>query len=212
MKQAGGAMRSPKDSRYHMRKTPKLAKTSAALSGRQTQASSEGCWNPEQRDAWPGSGLCAGEALESLVPGQAGLGTLCTGEHDRRRWGRGLDRGEFNHLHPLAIQHLHAGSALCSAWPVPPEQRSRAALARMGASHSPGADAGPGGHAIDTADASGKRDSRRSGPHRRCAGPRSPPDGVPVGRASFLLGKISSHLTGGQNPLLSNARLSRLLR
>jgi hypothetical protein len=119
-------MRSPKDSRSHMRTTPKLAKTSAALSGRQTQASSEGRWNPEQRDEWPGSGLCAGEALESLVPGQAGMGTLCTGEHDRRRWGRGLDRGEFNHLHSLAIQHLHAGSALCSAWPVP---RSRSGVA-----------------------------------------------------------------------------------
>jgi hypothetical protein len=124
-------MRSPKDSRYHMRKTPKLAKASAALSCRQTQASSEGCWNPEQCDEWSGSGLCAGIASESLVPGQAGMGTLCTGEHDRRRWGRWLDRGGFSHLHPLAIQHLHAGSALCSAWPVPPEQRSRAALARM---------------------------------------------------------------------------------
>ncbi len=210
MKQAGGAMRSPKDSRYHMRKTPKLAKTSAALSCRQTQASSEGCWNPEQCDEWPGSGLCAGEALESLVPRQAVMGSLSTREHDTRHWW--LSSGGFSHLHLLAPQQVHAGPALDSARPVSPEQGGRASCAGMRASRSPGADAGPDGRATDTADASDKRGSRRSGPHRRCAGSRSPPDGVPVGRASFLLGKISSHLTGGQNPLLSNARLSRLLR
>ena len=119
MKQAGGAMRSPKDSRYHMRKTPKLAKTSAALSCRQTQADSEGCWNPEQRDEWPGSGLCAGIASESLVPGQAVMGTLCTGEHNRRRWGKWLCSAGFSHVHPLAPQQLHAGPALRPARPVP---------------------------------------------------------------------------------------------
>ena len=131
MKQAGGAMRSPKDSRYHMRKTPKPAKTSAALSCRQTQADSEGCWNPEQRDEWPGSGLCAGIASESLVPGQAVMGTLCTGEHNRRRWGKWLCSAGFNHVHPLAPQQLHAGPALRPARPVPPEQWGRTACAGM---------------------------------------------------------------------------------
>src|SRR5258706_7095808 len=121
MKQAGGAMRSPKDSRYHMRKTPKLAKTSAALSCRQTQASSEGCWNPEQCDEWPGGGLCAGIASESLVPRQAVMGSLSTREHDTRHWW--LSSGGFSHLHLLAPQQVHAGPAQDSARPVSRSRR-----------------------------------------------------------------------------------------
>lgn len=59
------------------------------------------------------------------------MGTLCTGEHDRRRWGMWLSSGGFSHVHPLAPQQLHAGPALRSARPVPPEQWGRAACAGM---------------------------------------------------------------------------------
>ena len=100
-------MRLPTDSRYHLRKTPKLAKTSATLSGRQTQASSEGCWNPEQRDKWPGSGLGAvlcvaspARAAESRCPGADAAG------HSRRLRMLGLV------AMPLTLRTLRASATV----------------------------------------------------------------------------------------------------
>jgi hypothetical protein len=80
------------------------------------------------------------------------------------------------------------------------------------AAHSPGVGAGPDGHAIGTADASGRHDSRRCGLGRRCAGCRPSLDGAPGERVSCLQGNRRSHLAGERSPFPRSARLSRLPR
>jgi hypothetical protein len=168
------------------------------LGGGQTEERGEVLWDTEEREPDLPRGWRTGIACEPLGIREAIMSTLGP-RKDHRGSGRGSGGGIFEpHLDALVTQELHHCAAMYATRPIAPEQRVRANLEGMRASHSPGAGVWRLARAIDTARASDRGGSPRSWPHRRCAGSPRAPGGVPGARAPCLRDSAPCRLAGGQ--------------
>jgi hypothetical protein len=111
------------------RRMPSAVRTKSGR--RQTQRGGKGCWDAEHLDRdWPGCGT-ASIASQPLLPAETRPRALCTRQdHVREGWRSG---GWWRqaHLQALVAHQPHAGTPMCSAAPIAPEERGRTHLERM---------------------------------------------------------------------------------
>src|SRR5260221_6969460 len=90
----------------------------------QAKPGSKGLRDAEQLDREGRRSWGTGVARQPFVPREPRMGTLRTRKNRRRRGFAGLARGLQLYVNPLVAEQLHAGSAMLSATPILPEQRS----------------------------------------------------------------------------------------
>ncbi len=111
------------------RRTPSAVRTKSGR--RQTQRGGKGCWDAEHPDRdWPGCGI-ASIASQPLLPAETRPRALCARQdHVGDGWRSG-GRWRQAHLQALVAHELQAGTPICSAAPIAPEERGRTHLERM---------------------------------------------------------------------------------
>jgi hypothetical protein len=111
------------------RRTPSAVRTESGR--RQAERGGKGCWDTEQPDRdLPRCGN-ARIASQPLGPREARVCALCARQdHVRNGWRSGGGWRQA-HLKALVAQELHAGTPMCSAAPIAPEERGRTKRERM---------------------------------------------------------------------------------